>query len=67
MPKKVREIVKMIDVDGWTLCRRTGTNHRKYRHDSKSGYVTISGNPGDDMAIGTYKNVLRQAGISEND
>jgi predicted RNA binding protein YcfA (HicA-like mRNA interferase family) len=59
---KVREIVKMIEKDGWYRVRTRGSHHQ-YKHPSKAGLVTIPGNPGEEMAIGTYQNVLKQAGM----
>jgi predicted RNA binding protein YcfA (HicA-like mRNA interferase family) len=63
MIKKVRDVIREIEEDGWTLQRRKGTAHRKFRHPTKPGAVTVSGNLGDDMAPGTYNSILRQAGL----
>lgn len=60
--KKVREIVKLIEADGWKLVRVTGS-HRQYHHPSKPGTVTVAGKPSQDMAPGTYNNILKQAGL----
>jgi predicted RNA binding protein YcfA (HicA-like mRNA interferase family) len=60
---KVREIVKLIEKNGWVLIPRTGTSHRQYVHPSKPGRVTIAGHPGDDIPIGTKNNILKQAGL----
>jgi predicted RNA binding protein YcfA (HicA-like mRNA interferase family) len=57
---KVREVVRMIENDGWVLVRTRGS-HRQFHHASKTGTVTISGAPGDDMPKGTLISVLRQA------
>jgi predicted RNA binding protein YcfA (HicA-like mRNA interferase family) len=43
------------------MLARKGTNHRQYKHPSKTGRVTVSGNPGDDIAPGTLNNILKQA------
>ncbi|MBN1592460.1 MAG: type II toxin-antitoxin system HicA family toxin [Candidatus Coatesbacteria bacterium] len=59
---KVRELIRMIEKDGWRLVRQKGS-HRQYKHDSKTGLVTISGNLGVDMPAGTLNNVLKQAGL----
>jgi predicted RNA binding protein YcfA (HicA-like mRNA interferase family) len=45
---KVREIIKRIELDGWQLNRTKGS-HRQYQHLGKTGTVTISGHPGDDI------------------
>lgn len=60
--KKVREIIKLIEADGWKLVRVTGS-HRQYHHPSKPGTVTVAGKPSQDMAPGTYNNILKQAGL----
>ena len=60
MPKKVREVIRLIEDDGWYLVATKGS-HRQYKHKTKSGRVTISGNTGHDMAPGTLNSVLKQA------
>jgi len=57
---KVREIIKIIQKDGWYL-KRTKGSHRQYKHDSKPGLVTVPGRMSDDLAIGTLKSILKQA------
>lgn len=61
---KVREIIKMIEADGWFLVSTRGS-HRQYKHPSKLGRVTIAGKPGDDVATGTLNSVLKQAKLKE--
>jgi len=61
MGMKVREVVKMLEDDGWEMMARKGTNHRQFRHRIKPGRVTVSGNPGEDVAPGTLNNILKQA------
>ena len=59
---KVRDVIKLIEEDGWELARTRGS-HRQYRHPTKRGLVTIPGKPGDDLAPGTLNSVLKQAGL----
>jgi len=59
---KVRDIIKLITKDGWYLVRTKGS-HRQYKHDLKKGLTTVPGNMNDDIAIGTYKSILKQAGL----
>jgi predicted RNA binding protein YcfA (HicA-like mRNA interferase family) len=59
---KVRDVIKMIEKDGWYHVRTTGS-HRHYRHESKAGIVTIPGHPGDDVAAGTLSSIRKQAGL----
>ncbi len=63
---KVREIIKVIESDGWYLCRYKGTGHRQYRHPFKPGVVTVSGNLGQDVKRGTEHSVFKQAGLRKN-
>jgi len=57
---KVREVIKLIEDDGWYLARTKG-DHRQYKHPVKRGLVTISGNLGDDVTKGTLNSILKQA------
>ena len=59
---KVRDVLKMVEKDGWYLVRTRGS-HRQFKHDDKPGLVTVSGKPGDDLAPGTYDSILKQAGL----
>jgi predicted RNA binding protein YcfA (HicA-like mRNA interferase family) len=59
---KVRDVVKMVEADGWRHVRTTGS-HRHYKHLSKPNVVTIPGHPGDDVPAGTPKSILRAAGL----
>jgi len=57
---KLRDIIKLIEADGWFLIDTKGS-HRQYKHPAKKGRVTIAGHPGDDLAPGTLNSVLKQA------
>ena len=59
---KVREVVKLLEDDGWSVVRQRGS-HRQFKHPSKPGLVTIAGKPGDDLAPGTLNSILKQAGL----
>jgi predicted RNA binding protein YcfA (HicA-like mRNA interferase family) len=59
---KVREVIRMIERDGWFLVRTRG-DHRQFHHRVKPGTVTISGHLADDMPRGTFSSVLRQSGL----
>jgi len=60
---KVREVIRVLEADGWRMQQRKGTNHRKFRHPTKPGVVVVSGNPGHDIATGTLHAILKQAGL----
>ncbi len=55
---KVREIIKLIEEDGWFPVRTRGS-HRHYEHLRKRGLVTVAGKPGVDVPIGTLKSILK--------
>jgi len=61
---KVRDIIKMIEDDGWYLIAVRGS-HRQYKHPTKPGRVTIAGSLNHDIASGTLSSVLKQAKLRE--
>ncbi len=60
MAKNVREVMRILRRDGWYIDRTRGS-HRMYKHPEKKGTVVVAGHPSEDMAEGTWRNVLRQA------
>jgi predicted RNA binding protein YcfA (HicA-like mRNA interferase family) len=61
---KVREVIKMIESDGWKLVATKGS-HRQYKHPGKPGRVTIAGHPNHDLAVGTVNSILKQAQLKK--
>ena len=61
---KVRELIKVIEDDGWYYTKTRGS-HRYFKHPTKKGKVTVSGKMGKDVPKGTLKSVLKQAGIEQ--
>ena len=59
---KIREVIKLIENDGWYLARTKG-DYRQYKHPVKKGLVTISGKLSDDVSKGTLTSILKQAGL----
>jgi predicted RNA binding protein YcfA (HicA-like mRNA interferase family) len=59
---KVRDIMKQLEDDGWSVVRQRGS-HRQFKHAMKPGLVTVAGKPGDDLAPGTLNSILKQAGL----
>jgi predicted RNA binding protein YcfA (HicA-like mRNA interferase family) len=57
---KVKEIIKLIEKDGWYLSRQKGS-HRQYKHATKTGVVTVPGKESDDLKKGTENSILKQA------
>lgn len=61
---KVRILIRLLEKDGWHLVRVKG-DHRKYKHNTKKGAVTISGHNNDDVAKGTLNSIFKQAGLKK--
>lgn len=59
---KVKELIKLLEVDGWLQVRMKGS-HRQFRHDIKTGTVTVAGRPIAEVPPGTLSSVLKQAGL----
>lgn len=58
---KVKEVIKMIEKDGWYLDRQKGS-HRQYKHPKKRGLVTIAVHKmSDEIAKGTLNSIMKQA------
>lgn len=59
---KVREVIKIIEKDGWFLVAVRGS-HRQYKHPNKPGRVTIPGHMSDDLNPKTLNSIKKQAGL----
>lgn len=59
---KVKEVIKLIENDGWLFDRQKGS-HRQYKHPIKKGVVTVPGKLSDDLRRGTEMSILKQAGL----
>lgn len=64
MPTKVKELITLLEVDGW-LCVRQKGSHRQYHHPSKPGTVTVAGKPSIEIPPGTLNSILKQAGLKK--
>ncbi len=59
---KVRDLIRMLEQDGWRLARTRGS-HRQFKHPSKPGTLTVAGKPGVDIPPGTLNAILKQAAL----
>jgi len=59
-----RDLIKLIQKDGWKHVRTTGS-HWHFKHPVKKGLVTIP-HPKKDFPKGTLRSVLKQAQLKEN-
>ncbi len=56
-----KEIIRMIEADGWQLVRTKGSHHH-FKHSVKKGLVTVP-HPKRTIPRGTISNILKQAGL----
>ncbi len=63
---KVRDVIKLLEQDGWYLIRTRGS-HRQFKHPQKTGRVTIAGHPSHDLAAGTLNSIVKQAKIKRDE
>ncbi len=56
-----REIIKILQDDGWYIARVKGSHHI-FKHCEKKGTVTVP-HPRKDLKTGTIKSIKKQAGL----
>lgn len=66
MVRKIKAVMALLEANGWARIRTRG-DHRIFRKDGEPRSIPIPGSPSDDLAIGTLKSILKQAGLSESD
>jgi len=60
---KYRDVMKVIEINGWVLVRTKGS-HKKYAHPRKQGIVTVAPHGANaDVPRGTLRAILKQAGL----
>lgn len=59
MTKKVRDVIEMLEADGWVHVRTRG-DHRMFWKKGARRPITVPGDFSDDMKIGTLKSILRE-------
>lgn len=62
MPLKIREVIRLLEADGWQLKRASGS-HRHFTHPAKPGLVTVAGHPSATLKKKTEASILKQAGL----
>jgi len=61
---KVRELIRILEKDGWILIATKGS-HRQYKHPVKKGKVTVPGHWNDDVAKGTLSSIYKQSNLNK--
>jgi len=57
---KVRDVISLLEQDGWYLVATQGS-HRQYKHPTKAGRVTVAGKPSHDLPPGTLSSIAKQS------
>lgn len=58
---KVKEVIKLLENDGWFLYKTKG-DHRQFKHPSKKGKVTVRGKPSETLSQMLLNSIWKQAG-----
>jgi predicted RNA binding protein YcfA (HicA-like mRNA interferase family) len=61
---KVKEIIELLQRNGWNQVRTQGS-HRQCQHPVKPGTLTVAGAMSKDLPLGTLKQIYRQAGLQK--
>ncbi len=61
---KVRDVIKLIEEDGWFWVETKGS-HRQYKHTVKKGRVTVPGKMSDDLMPGTLNSIFKQSKLKK--
>ena len=61
---KVRDLIKVLERDGWQQVRMKGS-HRQFRHPLKHGTLTVAGKVNVDIPTGTLASILKHAGLKD--
>ena len=59
---KVSKILDALSRDGWELVAQKGS-HRQYKHPTKTGKVTVNGQPSDVICGFLLKSIESQSGL----
>mgnify|MGYP002623457325 CR=1 FL=1 len=58
---KVREVIKLLEKDGWYLGSTKG-DHRQFKHPIKKGKVTVRGHENETLNQFLLNSIWKQAG-----
>ena len=59
---KAREIIRIIEKDGWKLIRQKGS-HMHFEHPERPGITTVPFHGSVDLAKWVVASILKQAGL----
>ena len=58
---KVKEVIKLLEEDGWYLVTMVG-DHRQFKHPTKKGRVTVRGQQSEVLSQFLLNCIWKQAG-----
>jgi predicted RNA binding protein YcfA (HicA-like mRNA interferase family) len=59
---KLREVIKLLEKDGWVQQKTKATDHRQFKHPTKPGKVTVRGHLNDTLSQFILNSIWKQAG-----
>ena len=62
MPMKVREVIRLLEKNGWKKMRSRGSHHH-FKHEDHPWVITVPGSEGKELAPGTLNAILKKAGL----
>lgn len=58
---KFSELERLLEKDGWYV--KTSGKHKKYVHDTKSGFIPVGKHKSQEVPKGTLDSILKKAGL----
>jgi predicted RNA binding protein YcfA (HicA-like mRNA interferase family) len=65
-PVPGERMCRILEKNGWGLVR-TRDSHRSHQHPNQPGTIIIPAHRNDDLKRGTQHDIMRQAGLTEDD
>lgn len=62
MTWKVRQVIDLLERNGWKYIGTRGDHHKYYKEGAMRPII-VPGNKNDDLAEGTFRSILRAAGL----
>ena len=57
---KVREVIKLLEADGWVKLKGSGGDHRQFKHPTKKGRVTVRGHESEVLSQFLLNSIWKQ-------
>lgn len=59
---KVREVIRLLEKDGWYNIKANAGDHRQFKHPTKKGKVAVRGKKNDTLDDSLLLSIWKQAG-----